>query len=307
MFENDKLRLGPPSVRQDLFFMPNEKGRIRKGKKYEIPQYLTEMGLNAYEFSAGRMAKFADSPDYEKFRINVEKYDLAVSIHAPYYISLTSESEETYERTIERVANVYAWAVWLKAKRIVVHPGTYGKKKRSLPTLIQQIVEGVNRGIDLSYELFPKMKNDFKNICLCLETMGKFGQLGTTDEIILLCKELGLNRVRPCIDFGHLYTRYVGKKTGTKLYQEVFEKIESELGKEIAENLHIHWSKIEFTPKGEKAHVTNTNMDWGPNITPLLEYVKEHGYTPIIINESPELEPDTKLLMDEWNLINTQK
>ncbi|MBA7592771.1 hypothetical protein ES708_34965 [subsurface metagenome] len=90
--------------------------------------------------------------------------------------------------------------------------------------------------------------------------MGKLGQIGSTNEIIEICREVGTNKARPCIDFGHLYSRNIGKILGKNLYMPVFEKIERNLGKDIVENLHIHYSKIEFTEKGgEKMHHSNDN------------------------------------------------
>ena len=298
LFDNDKVRIGPTGVKKDKFFMKGRSDKIRRGKRFEIPEYLSCMGLNAYEFSAGRMANFSDSPIYKKFRANSKKFNVAISLHAPYYISLTSETPEMYEKSIDRLAKTYAWAVWLNAKRIVVHPGTYGKSKIKR-NLIQMIIDGINSGIELSKDLFPKLKEKFKEICLCPETMGKLGQIGTTEQIIEICNEVGTNKARPCIDFGHIYARNIGKKTGKILYNQTFEKIENNLGKDIVENLHIHYSKIEYTGKGEKMHHSN-DSSWGPNIDPLFKIIKEQGYKPIIINESPELDSDAKKLMDLW-------
>ncbi|MHA1720742.1 MAG: TIM barrel protein [Promethearchaeota archaeon] len=297
-FLNDKIRIGPTGVLKERFLMIGRGEKLRKGKRFEIPEYLSNLGLNAYEFSAGRMANFSDSPIYNKFRANSEKYDVAISIHAPYYISFTSENPETYEKSIERLANTYAWAVWLNAKRIVLHPGSYGKNNEKRD-LIRLIVNGINRSIELSEDLFPGLKKKFKNVCLCPETMGKLGQLGSTDEIIEICKQVGTEKARPCIDFGHMYARNRGKVVGDRLYKPIFEKIENELGKEIVENLHIHYSKVEFSQKGEKMHHTN-DSSWGPDIESLFKIVRDQGFKPIIINESPDLELDAKKLMDLW-------
>jgi len=299
-FTNSIVRIGPTGAQKELFFMPGRGGKLRKGKRSELPEYFSNLGLNAYEFPAGRMAKFNDSPEYVKFRANAQKYNIAISIHAPYYISLTSVNPEIYQSSIRRVANVYAWAVWLNAKRIVIHPGSYGKKSdRSSSILMTQITEGISEGMEMAEDLFPNLKSQFHDICLCPETMGKHGQLGTVDEVITICKDLGVNRVRPCIDFGHVYARNLGKLKGRRLYESVFEQLEQELGSNITQHLHIHYSKIEFTQKGEKKHHPNTST-WGPEIDPLFEFIQEQNLTPIIINESPELEPDAVLLMNQW-------
>ncbi len=299
-FENDRVRIGPTGARKELFKMPGRNGKLRYGKKFELPEYLAQLGLSAYEFPGGRLATFSNSPIYEKFCENAQKYDIAISFHAPYYISLTSANQETYERSIERVANSYAWAVWMNAKRIVVHPGSYTKDK-SKSELHQMIVNGIIQGIERANEKYPEYKNHFKEICLCPETMGKLGQLGPTEEVIAICKDIGLEKTRPCVDFGHVYARMRGSLTGKKLYESNFNLIESELGKTIVENLHIHYSRIAYTDRGEKKHVPNSDTDWGPEITPLFELIHENGYHPIIINESPELEPDAVRLVQEWS------
>ncbi|MHA1746376.1 MAG: TIM barrel protein [Promethearchaeota archaeon] len=299
-FTNDVVRIGPTGAQKGSFFMTGRGGKLRKGKRSELPEYFSNLGLNAYEFSAGRMAKFSDSPEYAKFRVNAKKLDMAISIHAPYYISLTSVNPEIYQSSIRRIANVYAWAVWLNAKRIVLHPGSYGKKSDSSTQLIEQITEGISEGMAMAEDLFPDLKSQFQEICLCPETMGKHGQLGTVEEVITICKDLGLNRVRPCIDFGHVYARNLGKLTGRRLYESVFEQLEQELGTHIIQHLHIHYSRIEFTKRGEKMHHPNTSTLWGPEIDPLFDIIKGQDLTPIIINESPELEPDAVLLMNQW-------
>lgn len=319
VFENDKVRIGPTGAQKELFKMPGKGGTLRNGKRFEIPQYFNQLGLNAYEFPGGRMSKFNDSPEYEKFRMNAEKFDVAVSLHAPYYISLTSENPETYERSIERIAHSYAWASYLNAKRIVLHPGSYGGQKPSSSSLdsfmtkkksnpsnsrISQIVDGIKQGIDQSQILYPTLASKFKEICLCPETMGKQGQLGTIPEVIEICKSVGLEKTRPCIDFGHLYARNLGKIADPDLYRNTFDLLEKELGHHVVQNLHIHYSIIEFTAKGEKKHHGNRIEEWGPSIDPLFQIIKDNSLTPIIINESPELEPDAVFLMEKWNKIN---
>ncbi|MHA1611023.1 MAG: TIM barrel protein, partial [Promethearchaeota archaeon] len=285
VFENDVLRIGPTGATKENFKMPGKGGKIRNGKRFELPEYLSGLGLNAYEFPGGRMTNFNDSEAYAKFRKNAKNYDMAISFHAPYYISLTSENPEIYEKSIERVAHSYAWATYLNAKRIVVHPGTYGaqnknkekvgKKQGNLDNFVSsgktsptksklsQIISGIQGGIKLAGKIYPDLQSEFKDICLCPETMGKHGQMGTVKEIIEICKSVGLQKTRPCIDFGHIFARNLGKKTGSSLYDPVFDLIEAELGHQVVQHLHIHYSVIEYTGKGEKKHHGNQNSEWG--------------------------------------------
>ncbi|TFH26070.1 MAG: hypothetical protein E4G98_07445 [Promethearchaeota archaeon] len=165
---------------------------------------------------------------------------------------------------------------------------------------ISQIITGIQDGIKMASEFYPNLHAKFNQICLCPETMGKHGQIGTVKEIIEICKSVRLQKTRPCIDFGHIFARNLGKKTGSSLYGPVFDILEAELGHQVVEHLHIHYSIIEYTGKGEKKHHDNQNLEWGPSITPLFDLIEERCLTPIIINESPSLEPDAVLLMNQW-------
>lgn len=52
-------------------------------------------------------------------------------------------------------------------------------------------------------------------------------------------------------------------------------------------NMHFHVSGIEFTPAGERSHKP-LGQEWGPDLLPLAEVVREVGYKPTFITETPE-------------------
>lgn len=297
-FNNDVLRIGPPAVDKDLFKV-ERKGRIVNGKREEIPEYLAKMGLNLYEYNAGRGIKFSNRADLAEFRENSQKSNVMVTIHGPYYISLCSEVEETLTRSIERIGELYQGALWLGAKRAVFHPGSYGTKGTKAEK-VKLVINSIKKGIELAEKNYPDEFPEFDSIALCPETTGKQGQLGTVDEIIEICREVGTDRCIPTIDFGHVYARSVGKLKSKQDFLKIFDKIEKGLGKDVAENLHIHYSHVEYTNKGEKMHYPNSEKKWGPDFKPLLEIIHENGYKPTFVVESPELEPDAKMIMDYY-------
>ena len=51
-------------------------------------------------------------------------------------------------------------------------------------------------------------------------------------------------------------------------------------------NFHIHFSKIEFSAKGEVRHLTFEDEHYGPNFEPLASAIKKLGLKPYIICES---------------------
>ena len=59
----------------------------------QIPEYLEKMGLNAYEYQCGRGVRI-NREGVLKLKAGCEARDIQLSLHAPYYISLSSVEEE---------------------------------------------------------------------------------------------------------------------------------------------------------------------------------------------------------------------
>ena len=122
------------------------------------------------------------------------------------------------------------------------------------------------------------------DIIICPETMGKINQLGTLEEVMELC---GVDeRFLPTVDFGHLYARTHGGITGREDYARMLDLIADRLGTERLSNMHIHFSRIEFTEGGEKRHLTFEYKQFGPEYQPLMQEIKQRGMQPSIICES---------------------
>ena len=89
------------------------------------------------------------------------------------------------------------------------------------------------------------------------------------------------------MDFGHLNARNIGNYFVTADdYKRVFDYISENLGARYAEELHCHFSKIEFTGAGEKKHLTFADTVYGPEFEPLAELLASQGLSPTIICES---------------------
>ena len=126
---------------------------------------------------------------------------------------------------------------------------------------------------------------DTHGIRIGLETMGKINQLGTLDEVIELCR-IDKSLV-PVVDFGHLNARNLGGYFNTaEDYLRVFDKIDHSLGYDVANSLHCHFSKIEWTASGEKKHLTFEDDKFGPDFRPLIDTIYKNQLSPTIICES---------------------
>lgn len=262
------VRLGPGG-NCDMFYAQGYKNT------YQIPDFLSVIGLGAYEIQCGRGVRMS-SEAAKKLKDGAGKYNIALSVHAPYYISMSSLEEEKRLNSINYILQSANLARQTGASRIVIHSGSCSKMSRE--TALELAVDTMKLAIHAMDE------NGYQDILLCPETMGKVNQLGTLDEVIELC--LVDERIIPTIDFGHLNAREQGCLFTKEDFENVIKKIQNRLGSYRAKNFHVHFSKIEFSSGGEKKHLTFADKEYGPEFEPLAEVIVSHSLSPTIICES---------------------
>lgn len=269
----------------------NSKAFYESGLKhtYQAPKWVAEMGLDAYEYSAGNGVA-GSLETFAKIGAEAKKYNIKMSFHTPYFISLSGIDPEKRLKSLSYIGQSLDASEALGADTIVIHMGSATKISRE---------EGIALSKDTVYkalEAFPDTKIRFG-----LETMGKLGQLGTLEEVLEICR---LDpRLCPVVDFGHLNARNIGKYFVTEDdYRRVFDTIGKALGYEYADTLHCHFSKIEYTEKGEKRHLTLEDTVYGPAFEPLMEALAKDGYSPRIICESDGTQARDALEMKQYYL-----
>ncbi len=241
----------------------------------DVPRILEELNLTAYEYQCGRGVKISQASAAALGKKAAE-HGISLSVHSPYYISLSSISEETREKSIGYILDTAKAAVAMGAKRIVVHSGSCSKMTREQAlTLAKETLRKAQLALD---------EQGLSDIILCPETMGKIGQLGTLQEVLALCAVD--ERFLPCIDFGHLNARTLGGCSSKEDFAGVLDAMENALGYERASGFHSHFSKIEYTAGGEKKHLTFADTVYGPQFEPLGELLAKRGYHPTVICES---------------------
>ena len=245
-------------------------------KTFQVPEYVEKMGLNAYEYQCGRGVRISEEAARELGE-EAARRGIALSLHAPYYISLSSLEEEKREGSVDYILQSAKAASAMGATRVVVHSGSCAKISR------QQALELA--GDTLRKALRALDENGLSHIRLCPETMGKVNQLGTLEEVVELCRID--ERMLPCIDFGHLNARTFGGLKEFSDYKRVFDHIEDRLGVSRLREFHSHFSKIAYTENGgEKMHLTFADTVYGPDFDPVAELLVQKNCAPTIICES---------------------
>ena len=263
----------------DVKFGPAGTGNIFKERKYkssmDVPEYVSSFSLNAFEYQCGRGVNIGE----DKAKVLGEKAKekgISLSLHSPYYISLSSVDEDKRLNSINYIMDSVRAADWMGATRIVVHSGSLSKNTREVALeLAKDTLKRALEAVDNA---------GFSHIHLCPETMGKVNQLGNLYEVTELCKLD--DRLIPCIDFGHLNARDKGSIKSKDDYAKILDCIENALGSDRLKIFHSHFSKIEYTDGGEKRHLTFEDEIYGPEYEPLMELVYQKNLTPTFICES---------------------
>lgn len=238
--------------------------------------WCAERGIEVFEYSFGRgvtLAAATATAIGQKFA----QHGVELSVHSPYFINFANPDPLMVEKSIGYVLQSIRKCEQFGGNRIVVHPASQGKMTREDAFMLtkQNISLLAARLDELSYT------QKFK---ICIETMGKMGQIGTVDEVAELCTLS--DAFYPCIDFGHINAREQGILKSAANYNTIFQKLLDKLPYKKVDQLHIHFSKIAYGPKGELSHLTFEDTNYGPEFPPLAEVLCAYGFSPYIICES---------------------
>lgn len=255
----------------------------------DLPKYLADLGLNGYEIECGRGVRISEAAA-ELLPSLAAEHGIYITLHAPYFISLSSVEEEKRLNSVDYILESARAAKSVGARKVVVHAGSCSKMTRAEAVyLAKDTLKKAQAALD---------ENGLSDIIICPETMGKVNQLGTLDEVLELC---GVDeRFLPTVDFGHLNARTLGGIKTREDYSKMLDSIENALGFERLSNMHVHFSKIEFTKGGEKKHLTFSDTVYGPNYEPLMDEFFKRGLSPSIICESDGTQAEDAAQMKKY-------
>lgn len=285
----NKARFGPAG-NSDSFAAAGYK------KSEDAPAWLAAMGLTAFEYQCGRGVRCGEETA-RKIGAAAAQHGIAMSIHAPYFINLSSEETERMEKNVGYVLDTAKLAVPLGATRMVVHCGGQGKltRERAMRNTHAN-VQNILRALD---------EANLTGCTVCLETMGKQSVLGSAEEV---CELVAADeRLLPCIDFGHLNCRTGGGMSTREDVKRLFDLMENTIGVERTRMLHAHFSHIEYNAKGEVRHLTFADTVYGPDFTPVAQEAAARGYTPTFICESAGTQAEDALTMMQILQKETEK
>ena len=278
-----KPRFGPAGV--PPFF------RTMGAELSDVPVLLREEGLNAFEYQASRWGQTPQMKQQaaEQLGSEAERNDILLSLHGSYYVNLAGK-KEVIEASKRRLIACATAAQWMGAYVVVFHLGYYGAKGKK--TAFRDCVDALS---DVAKTISSMGINSVK---LGPETMGKHVQVGSLEEILTICETVEGTQL--VIDWGHLHARSGGRLNTASDFRAVVEEAEKRLGTKTVKDMHCHFSKIEFTRKGERRHHILDEKAYGPNFASLAEIILEFRLHPIVICETPLLDVDAMKMRDTF-------
>lgn len=276
--------------------------------RLDISDWISDLGLDALELQMTYGPRTTDE-NCTIHRLKAESNNITLSIHAAYYIVLTTNEKLKVKRSLDTLKRTFEKADVLNSDIIVLHPGPL----YNLPAdfAMNNFLENISK----FFKDIGKTK-----IGLFVETAGKHGQLGNIDEILKISE--AIEGCHPCIDFGHVHAYTLGGLKENSSVDNVFSKLKAKGYFNSKNRIHFHYTPIDYGPKGEITHKSltdkypvNAQMDLGffeptsnnyyyPRYERIVENLIKHQVNGVVISETYNSQEKGALAMKEFYLKN---
>ncbi len=129
----------------------------------DIPAYTAEMGLDAFEYQCGHGVRLG-LEKAARMAADAAERGILFSVHAPYYISMSSLEEDKRLNSVNYLLQSAAVCKALGGRRVIFHPGSCGKQSRE--AALEKALDTMRRAQAALDEA------GYAEMTLCPETMG---------------------------------------------------------------------------------------------------------------------------------------
>jgi deoxyribonuclease-4 len=256
-------------------------------------QFSNSIGLKAFELGWVQSVRVSEET-CAAIKATSSEHDVAVSVHAPYFINLNATADE-WPKSRKRLMDAAHYGNLAGATDIIFHPGSYFE--RDPKEVLQVAIPRLKSCLD-------ELRKANNPATIRPETMGKSAMLGSFEDTLEMSKSI--EGVLPCIDFAHLHARPGdGTMNSYDEWSALLKAYEKALGRSALKRLHIHLSGIEYGPKGEKNHLKLAEADL--DLKALFRALNDHGCAGRILCESPIMEEDALNMKKAWVKVSGEK
>ncbi len=255
-------------------------------------QYTASLGLDALELAWVQGVRVSEATCAAIKQASTE-HDVALSIHAPYYINLNAE-ESKWPRLRRYLMDAAHYGNLAGATDVVFHPGSY---------LNMSPDQALNVAAPRLHACVEELRAAGNPITLRPEAMGKVAVIGSLEDVLRLSEIPG---VAPCLDFAHMHARAGDGSMNTyEEWMRVLEIYQRALGDEALQNLHVHLSGIAYGPRGERNHLVLEEADL--DFAAIFRALRASNSKGRILCESPVLETDALKFKQLWQEISGEE
>jgi deoxyribonuclease-4 len=253
-------------------------------------QFSRSIGLDAFELGWVQSVRVSEET-CAAIKQAAAEVDVALSVHAPYFINLNADEEE-WPKSRKRLMDAAHYGNLAGATDIIFHPGSY---------FMREPADVLKVAIPRLYECVEELRTAGNPAILRPETMGKSAMLGSLEDTVEMAYVI--DGVLPCVDFAHLHARPGdGTLNSYDEWSARLEMVAKTLGGEALKQLHVHLSGIEYGPKGEKNHLPLTESDL--DLKGLFRALHACGAAGRILCESPAMEDDALYMRNVWGEVS---
>lgn len=253
-------------------------------------QFSRSIGLDAFELGWVQSVRVTEAT-CAAIRQAAADADVALSVHAPYFINLNADEEE-WPKSRKRLMDAAHYGNLAGATDIIFHPGSY---------FLREPAEVLKLAIPRLQGCVDELRAAGNPAILRPETMGKSAMLGSLEDTVEMAH--AIPGVLPCVDFAHLHARPGdGTLNSYDEWSARLEMVAKTLGAEALKRLHVHLSGIEYGPKGEKNHLPVAESDL--DLKGLFRALHAHAATGRILCESPAMEDDALYMRNVWQEVS---
>lgn len=218
-----------------------------------------------------------------------KEMDVQLSMHTPYYMDLSSNSELT-ERCIDNIRWAGTMTDQMDGTMVVTHLGLYGEgsKKQAKKNITDNIAAVMEWWED--NKLRPK---------LGLEMSGRQEVFGSLEEVLELCDEV--KGTVPVINFAHVHARESGGLREPQDFGALLDKVKDY----VNGHFYTHFSGVEHEGGNEKRITPIKKGDL--KFEPLAEFLAEENPNITVISSSPLLEHDAMYMKVIYERVLTKR
>jgi len=250
-------------------------------------QHLASQNLSSFEIGWVRSVRVTEK-SCEKIKDAAAQADVALSVHAPYFINLNADDVE-WPKSRKRLMDAAHYGHLAGATDIVFHPGSYFDEPAE---------EVLQVAIPRLEDCMEELRAAGNPVTLRPETMGKGALLGSLEDLLLMSAKI--DGVEPCLDFAHLHARPGdGSCNSYEEWAAIFSAYTDSLGETALQRLHCHLSGIHYGSKGELNHLMLHDSDF--DLEALMRALVEFGCGGRIQCESPQdMDKDALVIKSAW-------